>query len=222
MRVVDLGRAAGIAAALAVATTLSAGPTQPASKAGHVSASGAGASLSGGREIVLDESNAKSIWSTSLYSYSPAGGGPGGGLADDRLRVGGFGDQYVALLRFDPPDGRTVRRATLVLTVKGDAAGSQPVAMNVRVITRPWGWTPGDRLWWRDLPSSDPVFQVAAPGAAGSAYRIDITSIYNAWIKGSRANNGIMLEPLATNNNYSTFYSTRAGARYRPRLVLDY
>ena len=176
----------------------------------------------GNRDIVLSDANARSIWSTSVYSYTGRGGGPGGGLADDRLRVGGWGDRYVSLLRFDLPDQRTVRRAVLILTVKGDDAGSTPTPMNVRVVNGPWRWAAGDRLWWKDLPASDPVFQTAAPGGAGSTFTIDITAIYNAWVKGNRANQGIMLDPMLTNNNYSTFYSTRADPRYRPRLVLSY
>jgi hypothetical protein len=38
------------------------------------------------------------IWTTSVYSYAPGGAGPGGGLADDVLKVGGWGDLYYSLL----------------------------------------------------------------------------------------------------------------------------
>ena len=30
------------------------------------------------------------IWTTNTFSYAPGGGGPGGGLADDVLKVGGW------------------------------------------------------------------------------------------------------------------------------------
>jgi hypothetical protein len=182
----------------------------------------ASATAFGTRQIVLGDANSKSIWSTSQYSYTGRGGGPGGGLADDRLRVGGWGDRYVALLRFDLPDQRVVRKAMLVLTVKGDDPASQPTPMTVRIANGPWGWVPGDRLWWKDLPPSEISFQTGKSGAPGSIYAIDITQIYNSWAKGVRANNGILLEPVLTNNNFSTFYSTRALASNRPRLALSY
>jgi hypothetical protein len=40
----------------------------------------------------------QSIWTTSRYSYSEPGllAGPGGGLSDFRLRVGGWGDTYLS------------------------------------------------------------------------------------------------------------------------------
>src|ERR1700730_19408456 len=41
------------------------------------------------------------IWTTSVYSYAPSGGGPGGGLADQYLKVGGWGDLYYSLIQFD-------------------------------------------------------------------------------------------------------------------------
>jgi uncharacterized protein YecT (DUF1311 family) len=81
-------------------------------------------------DIILADTNAMSIWSTSAYSYAGDGGGPGGGLADDRLRVGGWGDVYVSLIKFDyPSDGRTVQSAVLVLKVRADDARSQPTPL---------------------------------------------------------------------------------------------
>jgi hypothetical protein len=41
------------------------------------------------------------IWTTSVYSFAPAGGGPGGGLADENLKVGGWGDLYYSLMQFN-------------------------------------------------------------------------------------------------------------------------
>src|SRR5579885_1784889 len=40
------------------------------------------------------------IWTTSVFSFTGGGGGPGGGLADDLLKVGGWGDEYYSLLQF--------------------------------------------------------------------------------------------------------------------------
>ncbi len=44
---------------------------------------------------------AKDIWVTNVYSYSGKGGGPGGGLDNYELRVGGWGDSYYSLIQFD-------------------------------------------------------------------------------------------------------------------------
>ena len=39
----------------------------------------------------------KDIWTTSVYSYTGAGGGPGGGLDNEELRVGGWADSITVL-----------------------------------------------------------------------------------------------------------------------------
>lgn len=43
----------------------------------------------------------KDIWTTSVFSYAPGGGGPGGGLDNYQLKVGGWGDLYYSLIEFD-------------------------------------------------------------------------------------------------------------------------
>lgn len=94
--------------------------------------------------------------------------------------------------------------------------------MRVRLITQPWSWVSGDRLWWRDLPASRALSLVDAPQSVGSPYAIDVTEAYNGWASGRLDNEGLMLEPIATDNKFSTFYSTRAPEELRPRLVLEY
>jgi hypothetical protein len=44
-----------------------------------------------------------SLWITDTYSYAPGGGGPGGGLLDADLKVGGWGDWYFSLIKFELP-----------------------------------------------------------------------------------------------------------------------
>jgi len=174
-------------------------------------------------QFTLGESNAKSIWSTSVYSYTGKGGGPGGGLADEKLRVGGWGDQYVALIQFDLPSRQTVHQALLKLAVMGDSPkNSRPTPMRLEIITQPWVWRAGDRLWWRDLPPGTPLMGMPTPGPPGSIYEINITEIYNDWANGRRPNFGLMLFPVLNDNNYSTFYSTRANPSQRPSLELTY
>ena len=42
----------------------------------------------------------KDIWTTSVFCYCPEGGGPGGGLDNYELVVGGWGDDYYTLIEF--------------------------------------------------------------------------------------------------------------------------
>ena len=65
-----------------------------------------------------------------------------------------------------------------------------------------WGWysapTPGD--WWG----------------------INLTSLYNDWKNGVLANNGVMLFPQNTNNNFDMFRSSRYSYGYGPVLRFDF
>lgn len=183
-----------------------------------------------------DAGPVRSIWTTSQFSHAEETGrrGPGGGKADVRLRVGGWGDTYLSLLQFPIPDNRLVRRASIRLVVLGDH-GSRPTTMTLRVVNEPWRVLPGPqhRLWWRDCPQSDVVRRhLPAPGARDSTYEIDITDIYNQWASGVHVNHGILLEPEHIGAygrsgshyaNFSTFYSTRAlDPANRPTLILTY
>jgi len=168
--------------------------------------------------IVLDSDNSKSIWTTSVYSYAHDGG-PGGGLDNDQLRIGGWGDEYWSLLQFDLSSApKLADRATLQLYNEGRNA--TPTPFDVYVIDQDWGWTRGDRLWWRDRPTEmHRVLSVSAPQSY-SWVSIDITDVYNKWQSGT-PNYGIALRPLYTNNNFDQFRSTKfADATYRPRVLI--
>jgi len=176
----------------------------------------------GSKYVTLTEANAKDIWSTSVYSYAPGGGGPGGGLENDRLRIGGWGDEYVALLQFDLPDVSCGSRVSLELYNNNDSRSPTPMYLNV--ITAPWDWQRGDRLWWRNMPSSQPWENRVLPAPGLNAwFSIDITSLFQKWCTKELPNYGLMLRPVENNNNYDTFYSTRysGSADLRPRLVIS-
>ncbi|HEY2071474.1 MAG TPA: DNRLRE domain-containing protein [Rhizomicrobium sp.] len=171
--------------------------------------------------IKLTEANAKDIWSTSVYSYALGGGGPGGGQENDRLRVGGWGDQYVALIQFDLPKVDCASKVVLELYNNNDSHAPTPMYLNV--ITAPWDWTRGDRLWWKDLPGASPWENRVLPAPGLNAWMsIDISDIFAKWCTGAMPNYGIMLKPVENSNNYDTFYSTRyAGADdLAPRLII--
>lgn len=182
-----------------------------------------------------------SIFTTSQFSFERTGqgtlsAGPGGGQADHRLRVGGWGDTYLSLLRFDLPDRRPARRAIIRLTVLGgdSEAHARPTTMMLRLVHDAWDVEPGPqhRLWWRDCPRSAAYMRLPMPMGPGTHYEINITEIYNLWARGLAANHGIMLEPEHIGGygssaehypNWSSFHSTRAAdPENRPKLILAY
>ncbi|TNE42671.1 MAG: DNRLRE domain-containing protein, partial [Alphaproteobacteria bacterium] len=172
----------------------------------------------------------KDIWTTSVYSYAPGGGGPGGGLNDEYLVTGGWGDTYLSLIEFDLtglPQHAT--SAELVLRVAQSRSGSF-TGLYLDRITEPWDWktsgtgSDNDRLWWADRPSTT---NESGPHPAPSSldfYSIDITDLYNQWQDGTHANYGLQLRPTNTNNNWSEFFSSDylVDPSFRPKLVVNY
>src|SRR5436190_21810994 len=100
------------------------------------------------------------IWTTSVYSFALGGGGPGGGLMDGLLMVGGWADQYFSLLQFDL-SGLPAQASNVQLRLFNiDASGGTPTSLNLYQITEYWNWqTQGtgadhERLWWADQPEA--------------------------------------------------------------------
>jgi len=172
----------------------------------------------------------KDVWTTSVYSYAPGGGGPGGGRDDDMLRVGGWGDEYIALLEFDLrglPAGP--RQATLELYNGATTDPSSVVGMTLERITAPWDWrtrgTGSDRLrlWWADRPPGQRWGDALPAPTRGDWYRVDVTSLVTAWVGGVHPNHGLQLRPANTNHTFNGFYSSdHEDASRRPRLVIRY
>lgn len=168
------------------------------------------------------------IWTTSVYSYNGLGGGPGGGLADEYLRVGGWGDYYYSLIKFNI-DGMPANVTSVTLRLyNGNANAGTPTAMNLYKITSPWDWENSgtgsdmERLWWADLPTSTvvPGGPLPAPSMF-SSYFVNITSVYNEWKNGS-LNEGIQLRPTSISNNFNQFASSRAvDPSQRPVLIIE-
>lgn len=174
--------------------------------------------------------DSKDIWTTSVYSYAPGGSFPGGGLNDDRLRVGGWGDEYYALLEFDLVGFPTnASSAVLYLYCYNQSGGG--TTMYFDRITQFWDWrTQGtgrdrDRLWWADRPAASQWFVSAVPNPTqGQWYALDITSLYNAWQDGTYPNYGIQFRPVSFfNNNFNEFYSAdyAGNSALRPKLVIS-
>ncbi|MDD2935097.1 MAG: peptidoglycan DD-metalloendopeptidase family protein [Candidatus Pacebacteria bacterium] len=125
---------------------------------------------------------------------------------DDKLQLGGWGDQYRIYVKFDI-EGLPYDPDDVIMFMKsfdrGDSSTTTPFAfcqassswdLSLTWNTQPsfsgcWGWysapTPGD--WWGRY----------------------ITSMYSDWKDGTSTNYGVMMYPQNTNNNFNVFRSSR-------------
>ena len=104
--------------------------------------------LSGGPLILQPGPvDGKDIWTTSYYSYANcAGAGTGGGLNDNRLRIGGWGDLYYSLLQFDLTGLPTnASSAVLYLYCENLSGGGTPLYFDR--ITSAWNWQTSGTGW---------------------------------------------------------------------------
>lgn len=169
----------------------------------------------------------KDIWTTNIYSYATGGGGPGGGLDNEWLRVGGWGDKYYSLIEFDltyMPKAAQSAKLELFSPRRGTTR------IHLDRIAQFWDWkTQGtgsdrERLWWADRPAATQWMSSSLPApTAGQWYHIDITDLYNAWQNSTYPNYGVQLRPVSNNNQWSEFYSSDylADPSLRPKLVLE-
>ena len=171
------------------------------------------------RALELNAQNTTDVWTTSVYSYSGAGGGPGGGKDDAELRVGGWGDLYVSLIRF-PADKTTASR--ILLELYNSSGAQHPTPMTVNAIDQDWHFPRGERLWWSDKPSwsSIGIDVVTVPNEGW--VRIDVTDWYRSVSTGQRANFGLALVPVSNDNRHDHFASSDSpDSSKRPRLVFQ-
>ena len=178
----------------------------------------------------------KDIWTTNVYSFAPGGGGPGGGLNDDTLRVGGWFDEYRSLLQFDLTSATLPQQPTSVVLrlFDGTAQGQSTTAMTLFRITAFWDWTTQGtgsdllRLWWADQPSAVQVGATSSRSSilpapvVGQSYDIDITDLYLFWKANPTQNFGLELRPTFTDNRWNIFYSSDylADPTKRPQLII--
>jgi hypothetical protein len=185
----------------------------------------AGRHLTGCRASVMFQSDQpsllwKDVWTTSVFSYAPGGGGPGGGRDDDVLKVGGWADEYDTLISFALPTlSFQPKFAAIVLYSKELDVGSTRLAVDR--IADAWDFPKGDRLWWKDKPKVAPTNMQAllAPGRK-QWYMIELSSLSDGWRNKSFPNYGIQIRPLETNNNYAFFVSSDASDKSKiPHLL---
>jgi hypothetical protein len=162
----------------------------------------------------------KDIWTTSVYSFAPGGGGPGGGLDDDVLKVGGWGDWYFSLIQFNlPPLQRRPQFAAVALCSKKSEGASVPLALD-RIIRR-WDFPKGDRLWWKDRPGHRAVTTDSLPATRKEQwYIIELTELVQEWLDGKSENFGIQIRPVHDFGSFVFFVSSDATDKNKiPRLI---
>lgn len=153
------------------------------------------------------------VWITSLFDY-----GDDYGVDDEMLQVGGWGDSYHALLRFELA-GLPVQASSAVIVLEPFDRGdlSTPVTMTLHRITSAWDESTG----WPTRPASVLIGGLAAP-IVGVSYAIDITAVYNSWQGGTLPNFGIELRPTSVSNRFNVFRSSdySVDPSVRPKLVI--
>jgi hypothetical protein len=172
--------------------------------------------------------DSKDIWTTSVYSFAPGGGGPGGGENDYSLLVAGWGDWYYSLIQFDLT-GVPGNATSAVLYLYCYHLQGSTTPMYLDRIRQAWDWrTSGtgqdrERLWWADRPAATQWLPNTIPAPVpGQWYAVDITGLYNAWQSGLYPNYGLQLRPQLNSNNYDAFYSAdyTGDPTLRPKLVI--
>lgn len=139
---------------------------------------------------------------------------------DNRLRVGGWGDMYNTLLRFDLSGfPQVATNAYIWLYAINEGA---PTDINWSLIGKQWQ---SSTVKSSDFPLPSNVLYFAGTTPAptpGYWYKVNITGIYNAWRSSATYKNyGLYLAPVSNNNNYSSFASSLQGW-YGPHLQATY
>jgi hypothetical protein len=141
---------------------------------------------SSGTTITLQPgAEGQDLWITSTFNYNDDYG-----VDNEQLKVGGWGDVYDSLIKFDlsAVHASHVSSATLKLYSLGDS-GSTPTGISVEQLQRSWdesyGWFSYGGV--RGSPTSDPVnltYQhLSTIGAPGVGWiTIDVTAAVNSWL----------------------------------------
>lgn len=171
--------------------------------------------------VVLSRQNTIDVWTTSVFSYAGSGDGPGGGKDDDELRVGGWGDTYVALIKF-PVQATPARKVYLELYNQSSTYSMRPTSIVLNSINEDWGFPAGQRLWWAQRPSWAQIGNSPIAVPPFGWIRIEITNWYQDVVTQRRANYGLALTPTRTDNYHDRFSSSNTTiVEHRPRLIFE-
>lgn len=136
---------------------------------------------------------------------------------DNQLQVGGWGDQYRTFIKFDIT-GLPQSPDLMALYLHLYAVGGSSTPFALCKAGSSWDLS----LTWNTQPSFPTCWGWYNPPAPGNWWGINLTSLYNDWKSGALANNGVMMFPQNTNNNFDLFRSSRYAYGYGPVLRFDF
>jgi Ca2+-binding RTX toxin-like protein len=155
------------------------------------------------------------LWITDVFSYDD-----NFGVDDGFLKVGGWGDNYNSLLRFDlstMPTHATSATLRLYNTAYSDYA---PTGVLVDELHTTWD----ENYGWHDYAlNATNIGSVGTPALGW--IDIDLTSAVNDWLLNPSSNFGIQLRPADNWHTMDYFVSSDAidaMAQFRPELVIQF
>ena len=142
-----------------------------------------------------------------------------------QLRTGFCTDYGIrrSYIRFDIPD--SVEPGS-VINAYMDIEKLSGVAPTVRAYRVTGSWSSGT-ITWNNKPgytTSLQSTQSAQLSSGSSWYRMNVTSIVNAWVNGQYINYGFALVDSVENNSshWTTLYSSDANSPHKPELYINY
>ena len=142
-----------------------------------------------------------------------------------QLRTGFCTDYGIrrSYIRFDIPD--SVEPGS-VINAYMDIEKMSGVAPTVRAYRVTGSWSSGS-ITWNNKPgytTSLQSTQSAQLSSGSSWYRMNVTSIVNAWVNGQYINYGFALVDSVENNSshWTTIYSSDANSPHKPELYINY
>ncbi|MBI5017187.1 MAG: choice-of-anchor D domain-containing protein [Deltaproteobacteria bacterium] len=148
------------------------------------------------------------VWITSVY-YD-------GGQDDAGLIIGGWGDYYYALLRFDLSSLPATASSAKIRLYSIDS-GATRTPMYMDIVTSEWDET----TKWANGPTYQNLSIIPAPADIGW-YEIDVSALYLQWKSAQLQNFGIQLRPTSINHQFNYFNSSDSAddPPLRPQLVV--
>lgn len=141
-------------------------------------------------------------------------------VQDDKLQVGGWGDQYRTFIKFDLEGlPKNVDQAVLWLNSYPRGDSSTPTSLAMCKIGSAWDTS----MTWDSQPSFPFCWGWYTAPTPNQWWGPWITTWYNEWQSGAVVNNGVMLFPQYNDNRFDMFRSSRyTSDGYRPLLQLDF
>jgi len=157
----------------------------------------------------------KDYWATNIFDY-----GDNYGVDNEQLQIGGDGDYYESLLKFNLeglPSNIMSANICLYCAPYADDRFSSTSMFLDRILEN---WQEDDS--WFNKPTSTNIITIPTP-KVNSWYEIDVTSLVKDWQNNEFENHGIILRPCDVNAKMNVFYSSDyTDPNLRPKLVVTY